>query len=1498
MAGEEERWHPAGTGRRVGWPEDTADWSKDRLWVLEAVRHWMTSVTHGYDGRRMRTGELATWCEVTPGTISTWIGKGGVWAEAGLGYCEVARARTDCSPACGSGYGDLAELRHRYAAALRGSDEQRKAARLQSLRQAAIPAGYVLTPKEVDRRLPALVRAQEGALRSLDAVTVNDFGPAVDRVTLAEVRVERTAEAQVLKHIGRQLAGAAPGQAAALVGDPGVGKSCSLWGVHRALAGREDVCLVLLSATSLLDAGGGADLRTRELPALLEAHRKRTSRGAGGATRRIVLLLDTADLLLHRPETVNDFVELITVLRSRQTAVALACRAGEAGLLKERRDKERESGAYTSILADIRLGEYDDGPAGDHRHGWAPGSELARAIDAYARAYAPSRNDREGSLPDMRQALADAAARGLSLGTLIRHPLHLRMVFDLYAPTGPSGFDLDAAGLFHDYWRWRVDRDKRHAVAAPGTDPEDQTEPLGPVAAELGLATLLEGTIELRRDTARDLVASRLAVSGAKAAHWIGLLLRRGVLSEPFAGRLRFHHQAIGEHAAGRGLAEAPAGLEAAVGRIAEHPQDLYLAEATRHAFHHSDRAHAHRSSRRYSLLAPLAKASSPVARETFVRILAGLRNAPTQALTDIVPLLEEPDNGRVFAERYLEVLDATCEPAEGIWPPLLRTIWDAADGTRRREVLRSLTVRIRQQRPTAAAVLCALPAEDLPRHGLVFHLTTLMRHLHEEGEAVSNTRRKGRERGDGWDGQSGRDGREGRDGRQRTAVTLMNEMLDGALRQRGASLEHALATLADLAAEWPDSYGDICRELPERLAGVPGKVPKDIDRIVASAAACWAAAQAHERTADTFRALRTCLDELARGDLPVATHHVVLHGVATTLCRPGIRVAAPTLRGELDAAAASAPSDNTRKSIARYFLRPLLMADDPPAGRTAREWCRARTTVDQVRRDPQPPGTALALTALGVVGGQRLPARVIAASLPDTTRSVTPRAATLQPWTTAPWDTDLTIAAAAGGHHLATHALERLVGLVPENDGAAPETAEHARSEQSSDENPQGRNSDVCGQNADVDTQSPHAEAQDEDTGADADRQDEDPDATKVTGKRRRRGRQLRKRLPAPREEVIARVPEAPGLLLPWLLHDAQRRQDTDALIGFARAGERSLPDDQAEQLHLIAAHLGGQPTKEATAAANRLTARMISRGLTPPGTPHSLRAQLEALRSSAIAQTELLEAVTQALTANPTLWDLNTARTVLTPVLDELVERAATMAATITRPQQGQEAYMRTGNAAHLLRVRLAVLDARGRLASGAQDIGLADVHALAFEPGDLCVPGGHSLAQPGNVWPHRFESMPRLCVDLHEAGRPGDAEELLEAAVTAATSASGPSARWRSLAWNPWRPYLRLLVSERSHLYDLLIGYGPRDHQLARHLLEVAGQTISNISEELHRLLADPAWPAELREAARRTASWAGRDGANLSWETVYEDIEEGAAAGRDLSVEGSRPDAVSR
>jgi hypothetical protein len=353
--------------------------------------------------------------------------------------------------------------------------------------------------------------------------------------------------------------------------------------------------------------------------------------------------------------------------------------------------------------------------------------------------------------------------------------------------------------------------------------------------------------------------------------------------------------------------------------------------------------------------------------------------------------------------------------------------------------------------------------------------------------------------------------------------------------------------------------------------------------------------------------------------------------------------------------------------------------------------------------------------------------------------------------------------------------------------------------------------------------------------------------------------------------------------MLLPWLLQDAERRRSTDALVALIRAREKQLPAEHAEPLSLVTSYLSKQKDHGARAAAHRLTARMISRGHAPLGTPGSLVEQLEALRTSPVAQTELLEAVTRTLTENPALWDLPEARTALTPALDAMVGHAATMAATVVRPQQGQEAYMLAGRAAHVLKVRLAVLDARRNVVDGALDAGLGDVHTLVFEPGCPCLPRGHKLTQPGNLWPERFEVLPRLCVDLHEAGRPRDAERLLQSAVTAATAESGPSARWRQFAWNPWRPYLRLLVSERAHLYDVLIDYGPRDHQLARHLVEVAGQTLSNISEELHRLLTDARWPAQLRDVARRAASWAGRDGAKLRWDTLYDDIEAAAAAG---------------
>ncbi|MEU3607485.1 hypothetical protein AB0E83_18880 [Streptomyces sp. NPDC035033] len=1446
MAGGELEWHPAGRNRQLEWPEETGGWSEDRLWLLDALRHWAWHRDHGFEGRRMRNKELAAWCGVSASTITSWIRNGGVAPRGrGLDFCQVAQERSGCSPDCASGFGDRDVLAERYAKAAEDFAAAKDQARHRTSRPRPWPAAHGRPLKDVAGKLAALKRAHDGVLRVLGTVTVSPFGSGLDKVTLEQVRVERVAEKEVIRHVDRQLDGKAPGQAAALLGEPGVGKSCSLWGVHKALAKRPGLRVVVLSATSLLaGAGREPDLRPHELPRLLEAHAGEPAgapgtrgRAAASGRPRIVLLLDTADLLLHETETARDFTELITVLRSRNIAVALACRSGEAGLLKRNRDAEEGEGAYTSLLSNIPLGLYGTGKDDRRERGWTPDSELGRAIAAHGRAYAPSRRDEDGSRPRMEQALAEAAARGLPLSRLVRHPLHLRMIFDLYSPHGPEVAELDAAGLFHDYWERRVERDLRDAVTDLDAVAPEEARRLGRAAAELGLATLFRGTTELHREHARDLLASRCGVPSGTAARWTGLLVRRGVLSEGLAGRVRFHHQVIGEYAAGRGLADAPAGLAAAARRIVRHPQDLYLAEAARHAFHHTDRSRAHESRRWYPHLAKVARAAAPVARDTYLRVFAGLRHAPLDAVADAVAVVREPETGTLHAEQYMDALGGVVRPAEDIWPTVLRAVWDTGGAPLRPLVVRTLTALVEQQRGVVVPFLYGLDAGELARHAPAPHLTALMcqAHAYDTEPATDDARTPS-------DDVNGADRADGTGSTARTAVAVMREMLDEVFVQRGAPLERALAALAGLAARRPDRYGELCRGLPRRMSAAD-RISKDVDTVIASAAACWAAVHRHERTADTLRTVRERLTGPADGP-PDGELHVVLHGAASKLCHPDARTDTALLRSALDDAAAAAATDGTRKAVARYFLRPLLLAGETPAGRAARAWCRDRTGHEAVRQEPRPPGTALALTALGVLGGRRLPGAVVAACLPDDPRSARPRTDTLLPWTTAPWDTDLTVAAAAGGHHLAVRALDLLAGgTAPAPEAPGTEGAEGAGEIEGAAEDT--KNTGETGEAA-------------------------------AKGRSRRRGKQPRKRLAPPREEVVARVPEAPGLLLPWLLRDAEERGNADAVVGFVRASERRLPTEHPEHLRALAAHLAKRDDHRAAAAAHRLTARMISHGMVPLGSPGDLVRQVESLNTSTTAQTELLQAVAQALAAGPAPWDLPRAREVLTPCLDGLVDRAAELSAGVGRP--GQEGVMLAGEAAQLLRVRLAVLDARGKVAAGAGDLGpvLEEVEALVFLPPDLCLPSGHSLAQPGNVWPRRFDTVPRLCVDLHEAGHRKDAERLLERAVTVATARSGASARWRNAGWNPWRPYLRLLVAERSRLYDLLVGYGPRDHQLTRHLLEVAGQAVTDISDELHRLLADPAWPAELHDAARRTASWAGRDGANLRWETLYEDI----------------------
>jgi hypothetical protein len=98
--------------------------------------------------------------------------------------------------------------------------------------------------------------------------------------------------------------------------------------------------------------------------------------------------------------------------------------------------------------------------------------------------------------------------------------------------------------------------------------------------------------------------------------------------------------------------------------------------------------------------------------------------------------------------------------------------------------------------------------------------------------------------------------------------------------------------------------------------------------------------------------------------------------------------------------------------------------------------------------------------------------------------------------------------------------------------------------------------------------------------------------------------------------------------------------------------------------------------------------------------------------------------------------------------------------------------------------------------------------------------------------------------------------------------------PQQKWRNPAANTWRPYLRILSRvERAVLKEVILDYAERDVWMARHLVEVAAQTLGDISPELYALMRHPNTPPTLLEPLRRTASWAGRGDFGTPWPDIF-------------------------
>ena len=312
------------------------------------------------------------------------------------------------------------------------------------------------------------------------------------------------------------------------------------------------------------DPGHGADRpragRSRPVPA--------AGRPGGGRVERAVLLLDTADVLLHRSSDVVTLVQLLSRLPGLGIPAVVASRTAEAALLEQ-----EYHGGLDSLLDKHVLGAYSD-------------EEWQEAVDAYAAVYYRRPGDpppRLGGVTPVehlprrgrvRDEIAAAVARGLPMREVVVHPLSLRMLFEVYAPGSPAP-EVDVSDLHDLLWQARVAEDKR-AHADPGARAASPAaaRDLSLVAGELGLAMIREGTFSIAGDTAVRLISARLRVSGEDAGADLAELTRRDVIRlRDSDGGTFLWHQTMAEHAAGRAIAAyGAAGLDCSPGASSPAP--------------------------------------------------------------------------------------------------------------------------------------------------------------------------------------------------------------------------------------------------------------------------------------------------------------------------------------------------------------------------------------------------------------------------------------------------------------------------------------------------------------------------------------------------------------------------------------------------------------------------------------------------------------------------------------------------------------------------------------------------------------------------------------------------------------------------------------------------------------------------------------------------------------------------------------------------------------
>ncbi len=317
----------------------------------------------------------------------------------------------------------------------------------------------IRTPREDDSTrlmvdaetvLPRLKRVSNRALQ--DAATVGEkrFESERQSTTDTALYVKRDLENAIVEKL-------ATTSCILVSGPAGAGKTSLLWGIAETITSDGQLSEVyFVKAPSLISSDNNPPLVSPEELIKAVAHQVKND-------IKVVVLLDTADLIVNDERSSLILSEVIDGIIDGGGRIVITSRPAEASQI---------NGAN---IIRMTLGSYTLEPP---PHGGEP--EFTRAVAIHAIAYC----NRPGEANRIANQLSNAVIRQSPLGEMARHPLYLRMLFDLYSP-GEVPLEVDPTSLFDQYWHERVESDRRNWSPPTSSTSSDLSHVVKQLAHEM-----------------------------------------------------------------------------------------------------------------------------------------------------------------------------------------------------------------------------------------------------------------------------------------------------------------------------------------------------------------------------------------------------------------------------------------------------------------------------------------------------------------------------------------------------------------------------------------------------------------------------------------------------------------------------------------------------------------------------------------------------------------------------------------------------------------------------------------------------------------------------------------------------------------------------------------------------------------------------------------------------------------------------------------------------